>query len=139
MHGGGFVTRLATLGRSSRRGVALWDDDRRRVELPILRRPWPPGSCALYFPGDGVPGPLPQAGQTWTLRSWAAYGKRPIRGRVLSVEGDLVRIYVGTRRWYDSAPGTLRLRITQLRRGWYFGRDPNVIQLAPLRNGAQAS
>jgi hypothetical protein len=86
--------------------------------------------------GEGLPGPMPAPGQTWTLVGWELYGKRPIRCRVLSVDDDRgVRIYVGTRRWYDGAPGTLRVSARQLRQGWYYGRRPGVIQVAPVEPG----
>lgn len=125
------MTCLAALGRRSRRGVGLWDEDQRRRELPVLQRPWPTFT-AVVFPGDGIPGPLPKAGDTWTRRDWHRYGKRPIRCRVLSVEcdqhGPFVRLYVGTKRWYDGAPGTLRCEVSRFRREWFYGRRPDVIE-----------
>lgn len=121
----------------SRSGVSLWDAERRRCDLPTLRRAFPNWD-ALKFPGDGLPGPLPAPGQTWTKRPnrgatpGALYvDGRPVRCRVLSVEhdehGEYVRIYVGGR-WYDSTPGTLRIAVERLRREWFFGRRDGWIE-----------
>lgn len=126
------MTCLAALGRTSWKGVGAWDEDRRQRELPILRRSWPTFTD-IVFPGDGIPGPLPKAGDTWTRRgTWWRYSKRPIRCRVLSVEydehGPFVRVYVGTRHWYDGAPGTLRFAVNRFRAEWFYGRREGVIE-----------